>query len=106
RSQQTGWPEFEAAARLIDRLGYDTLFTDDHLYADTGAMDQPKFEAWTSIAALAPMTNRVRLGHFVLANTFRNPGLNVKSAVTVDHISNGRAILGVGAGWFKPEHDA
>lgn len=105
-AQQTDWASFEATARAVDRLGYDTLLVDDHLYADLGAMDQPKFEAWTTLAALAPVTARVRLGHFVLANTFRNPGLVVKSAITLDHISNGRAILGIGAAWFEAEHRA
>jgi alkanesulfonate monooxygenase SsuD/methylene tetrahydromethanopterin reductase-like flavin-dependent oxidoreductase (luciferase family) len=105
-TQQSDWPTFEATARLVDQLGYDTLLADDHLYADMGDPDQPKHEAWTALAALAPVTARVRLGHFVLANTFRNPGLVVKSAVTLDHISNGRAILGLGAGWFEAEHTA
>lgn len=105
-TQQSTWATFEATARFVDQLGYDTLLADDHLYADMGAIDQPKHEAWTAVAALAPITGRVRLGHYVLANTFRNPGLVVKSAVTLDHISNGRAILGIGAGWFEAEHRA
>jgi alkanesulfonate monooxygenase SsuD/methylene tetrahydromethanopterin reductase-like flavin-dependent oxidoreductase (luciferase family) len=103
-AQQTDWATFEFTARSIDQLGYDTLLADDHLYADLGAKEQPKLEAWTTIAALAPVTARVKLGHFVLANTFRNPGLVVKSAITLDHISNGRAILGIGAAWFEAEH--
>lgn len=105
-SQATDWAGFLGAGQLVDRLGYDTLYTDDHLYADTGAPDQDKLEAWTSVAALALATERVRLGHFVLANTFRNPGLVVKSAITVDHISGGRAFIGLGAGWFALEHTA
>jgi alkanesulfonate monooxygenase SsuD/methylene tetrahydromethanopterin reductase-like flavin-dependent oxidoreductase (luciferase family) len=105
-SQATPWAELLAAGQLVDRLGYDTLFTDDHLYADTGAWDQDKHEAWTTLAAWAMATERVRLGHFVLANTFRNPGLVVKSAITVDHISGGRVFLGLGAGWFALEHTA
>lgn len=104
--QRTDWATYEATARLVDRLGYSTLMADDHLYADLGDMYQPKLEAWTTVAALAPITARVRLGHFVLANTFRNPGLTAKSAITLDHISNGRAILGIGAAWFEAEHRA
>jgi alkanesulfonate monooxygenase SsuD/methylene tetrahydromethanopterin reductase-like flavin-dependent oxidoreductase (luciferase family) len=105
-SQATSWPELLAAAQRIDRLGYDSLFADDHLYADSGDPYQSKLEAWSLLAAWAVATERVRLGHYVLANTFRNPGLVVKMATTVDHISNGRVILGIGAGWFELEHHA
>jgi alkanesulfonate monooxygenase SsuD/methylene tetrahydromethanopterin reductase-like flavin-dependent oxidoreductase (luciferase family) len=95
-----------AAAREVDRLGYDSLFADDHLYADSGDPYQSKLEAWTVLAAWAQATERVRLGHYVLANTLRNPGLVVKMATTTDHIANGRVILGIGAGWFELEHTA
>ena len=105
-SQATDWAGLLEAGQLVDRMGYDTLFTDDHLYADTGAWDQDKHEAWTTLAAWAVATERVQLGHFVLANTFRHPGLVVKSAITVDHISGGRTFLGLGAGWFELEHTA
>jgi alkanesulfonate monooxygenase SsuD/methylene tetrahydromethanopterin reductase-like flavin-dependent oxidoreductase (luciferase family) len=105
-SQQTPWKPFQDAAEFVDRLGYDTLWTDDHLLADTGYWNQPKFEAWTTLAAWSTVTKRARLGHWVVANTFRNPGLVAKMAITVDHSSNGRAILGIGGGWFAREHDA
>jgi F420-dependent oxidoreductase-like protein len=105
-TQQTGWPALLDAARLVDRLGYDTLFADDHLYADAGDPYQPKLEAWTTLTAWAMATERVRLGHWVVANTFRNPGLLAKMATTVDHISGGRVILGIGAAWFELEHRA
>jgi len=104
--QATTWPPLLEAARLVDRLGYDTLWTSDHLLADTGNPDQPIFEAWTTLAAWSTATARARLGHWVVANTFRNPGLVAKMAVTLDHASNGRAILGIGGGWFSREHDA
>lgn len=105
-TQATSWQELLDAATLIEELGYDSLFADDHLYADSGDPYQSKLEAWTLLAAWAVATTRVQLGHYVLANTFRNPGLVVKMATTVDHISNGRVILGVGAGWFELEHHA
>jgi alkanesulfonate monooxygenase SsuD/methylene tetrahydromethanopterin reductase-like flavin-dependent oxidoreductase (luciferase family) len=104
--QQTPWPPFLHAARLVDRLGYDTLWTWDHLYSDTGGPRQPIFEAWTTLGAWASVTGHARLGLMTGANTFRNPGLVAKSAITLDHASNGRAILGMGGGWFRLEHEA
>jgi alkanesulfonate monooxygenase SsuD/methylene tetrahydromethanopterin reductase-like flavin-dependent oxidoreductase (luciferase family) len=104
--QQTGWQPFLDAAQLVDRLGYDTLWTWDHLYSDTGPADQPIFEAWTTLGAWATATRRARLGLMTGANTFRNPGLVAKSAITLDHASGGRAILGMGGGWFQLEHEA
>jgi alkanesulfonate monooxygenase SsuD/methylene tetrahydromethanopterin reductase-like flavin-dependent oxidoreductase (luciferase family) len=102
----TAWPPLLEAARLADRLGYDTLWISDHILADTGNPDQPIYESWTTLAALSTVTTHVQLGHWVVANTFRNPGLLAKMAITVDHASNGRAILGMGAGWFPLEHEA
>lgn len=102
--QQTPWPPFLEAARLVDRLGYDTLWTWDHLYADTGGHRQPIFEAWTTLGAWGSVTEHAHLGLMTGANTFRNPGLVAKSAITLDHATNGRAILGMGGGWFELEH--
>jgi alkanesulfonate monooxygenase SsuD/methylene tetrahydromethanopterin reductase-like flavin-dependent oxidoreductase (luciferase family) len=104
-SQATDWPEFEASAMKIDRLGYEHLWTWDHLYAIFGDPYQPIFEGYASLAAWAKVTERVRLGLLVGANTFRNPGLTAKLATTLDHISHGRAILGIGGAWFEQEHD-
>jgi alkanesulfonate monooxygenase SsuD/methylene tetrahydromethanopterin reductase-like flavin-dependent oxidoreductase (luciferase family) len=105
-SQAAEWPEFEAAARRVDELGYDSLWTWDHLYAIFGDPYQPIFEGWTALGALAKITSRLRLGLLVGANTFRNPGLVAKQAATLDHISDGRAILGIGGAWFELEHTA
>jgi alkanesulfonate monooxygenase SsuD/methylene tetrahydromethanopterin reductase-like flavin-dependent oxidoreductase (luciferase family) len=105
-SQAGTWPELLNAARRVDRLGYDTLWAWDHLYAIVGDPHQPVFDGWGLVQAWAAATERVRLGVLVAANTFRNPGLVAKSAVTLDHISGGRAILGLGAAWHAAEHEA
>lgn len=105
-SQATDWPTFADAATRADRLGYQHLWTWDHLYAIFGDPLQPIFEGYTALAALAAMTHRTRLGLMVGANTFRNPGLVVKAISTIDHISAGRAILGLGGAWFGAEHTA
>ena len=105
-SQASDWPSFLAAGTRAEELGYDHLWTWDHIYAIFGDPYQPIFEGYTALAALAQATSRIRLGLFVGANTFRNPGLAVKAATTIDHISNGRAILGIGGAWFEGEHTA
>src|SRR5207244_2352815 len=71
-----------------------------------GDWHDAKLEGWASLAALAPLTSTARLGLLVAANTFRNPGLTAKLAVTLDHLSNGRFTLGIGGGWFAREHEA
>lgn len=105
-SQASDWPAFLAAAQNADRLGYDHVWTWDHVYAIFGDPYQSIFEGYTAIAALAQATERVRLGLFVGANTLRNPGLAVKAVTTIDHISGGRAIMGLGGAWFEAEHRA
>ena len=105
-NQQTTWAEYEAAARRVDELGYDHLWAWDHLYAIFGDPYQPFFEGWTTLAAWAKVTSRARLGLLVGANTFRNPGLVARLAMTLDHVSDGRAILGIGGAWFDLEHAA
>jgi len=105
-SQAASWPEMLDAAQRVDRLGYDHLWTWDHVYAILGDPYQPIMEGWSSLAAWAVATERTRLGLLVGANTFRNPGLTAKTASTLDHISDGRAILGVGGAWFDLEHQA
>lgn len=105
-SQATSWSDNLAYAKRADDLGYEHLWTWDHLYAIFGDPYQPIFEGWTTLAAWAMATTHARLGLLVGANTFRNPGLTAKAAETLDHISGGRAILGIGGAWMEPEHTA
>ena len=105
-SQAATWEEQVDAAKRIDRLGYTHLWTWDHIYAIFGDPYQPIFEGWSALAAWAMVTQHTRLGLLVGANTFRNPGLVAKTAATLDHISGGRAILGIGGAWMELEHQA
>ena len=105
-NQATDWPSYRAAVEKIDELGYDHLWSWDHLYAIFGDPLQPIFEGWASLSAAAMATNHLRLGLLVGANTFRNPGVVAKLATTLDHISGGRAILGLGGAWMEEEHTA
>lgn len=105
-NQAATWAEFEMAARRIDRLGYDHVFTWDHLYGIVGDPYQPTFEGYAALAALAAVTRRVRLGLFVGAVTFRNPAVVAKALTTIDHVSGGRAIAALGGAWFELEHQA
>ena len=104
-SQGSDWPAFERAAQKVDELNYEHLWTWDHLHAIFGDPQQPIFEGWMTLGAWAKATSRIRLGLLVGANTFRNPGLVSKLATTLDHISDGRAILGLGGAWFDYEHE-
>jgi alkanesulfonate monooxygenase SsuD/methylene tetrahydromethanopterin reductase-like flavin-dependent oxidoreductase (luciferase family) len=105
-NQATDWPSYLDAVKRIDALGYDHIWAWDHLYAIFGDPLQPIFEGWASLTATAMATRRTRLGLLVGANTFRNPGLVAKLATTLDHISGGRAILGLGGAWMEGEHRA
>ena len=104
--QRTTWPEYRESALAAEAAGWDSVWTWDHLLAIQGPWQQPIFEGWELLTAVAAITQRVRLGLMVGANTFRNPGVTTKLAVTLDHVSNGRAILGIGGAWFEREHEA
>ncbi|HEY4632704.1 MAG TPA: LLM class flavin-dependent oxidoreductase, partial [Candidatus Limnocylindrales bacterium] len=104
--QRTDWPALREACLAVEAAGWDSLWLDDHLLSDEADWRDPKLEGWASLAAVAVLTERVRLGLLVSAITFRNPGLVAKLATTLDHLSGGRSVLGLGAGWFEREHDA
>ena len=105
-NQYTDWSALLAAGQRADRLGYDTLWTWDHLYPIVGNHEGPIFEGWLVLAGWASSTSSIRIGLMVGANTFREPALTAKMATTLDHLSNGRAMLGIGAAWFEREHQA
>ncbi len=104
--QRSDWPSLREAVETAEAAGADDLWIDDHLLSDEASSDDAKLEGWTTLAAVAAVTTRARLGLLVAANTFRNPGLTAKLATTLDQISGGRAILGIGGGWFEEEHRA
>ncbi len=105
-NQYSDWPSFLAAQQRADRLGFDSIWTWDHVYPIVGSHEGPIFEAYTAMAAVATTTERATIGLLVGANTFRNPALVAKMVTTLDHISGGRAVLGIGGAWFETEHTA
>jgi len=104
--QSTSWPEMRDSSVAAEKAGWDSIWVWDHLLAIQGPWQQPIYEGWTLLSAIASVTERVRVGLMVGANTFRNPGLTAKLATTLDHVSGGRAVLGIGAAWFEREHEA
>jgi F420-dependent oxidoreductase-like protein len=102
------FPTVIAQAKEAEAAGYDSVFLMDHFYQlpGLGTPDQPMLEAYTALGALAAATESVQLGTLVTGNTYRNPTLLAKAITTLDVISQGRAILGIGTGWFELEHDS
>lgn len=101
------WPEIADICRTAEAVGFDSIWVPDHLlyrFPD----EQPKgpWECWTILTAVAAVTSRVEIGPLVLCTSFRNPAMIAKMAATIEEISNGRLILGLGAGWHQPEYDA
>jgi F420-dependent oxidoreductase-like protein len=101
------FPTVIAQAREAESAGFDSVFVMDHFYQlpMLGSPDQPMLEAYTALGALATATERVQLGTLVTGNTYRNPTLLAKVITTLDVVSAGRAVLGIGTGWFELEHD-
>ena len=99
------WEQWQALATSAEANGFDALFRSDHYLSIVG-QGQGALDAWSTLAGLAAVTSRIRLGTLVSPATFRHPSVLAKSAVTVDHISGGRVELGMGAGWFEAEHRA
>lgn len=98
------WDELRVRVVACDRLGIGSVWFMDHLYPPT-LPEVPSFEAWTTAAAMAAITERVRIGHLVLCNGFRHPGLLAKMAITLDHASGGRLELGLGSGSYPAEFE-
>jgi F420-dependent oxidoreductase-like protein len=96
------WEQARGVAVEVDRLGFDSVWVCDHLYG-VPFPTLPIFEAWTELAAVAAVTERVELGTLVSPPFFRNPAVWAKQIATVDHVSNGRTIVGLGSGWFDAE---
>ncbi|HYL41237.1 MAG TPA: LLM class flavin-dependent oxidoreductase [Candidatus Binatus sp.] len=105
-SQATEWPGLRDAALRAEAAGWESVWVWDHLMSIIGRDDQPILEGWTALAGIAALTSQLRVGLMVGANTFRNPGLTAKLATTLDHVSGGRAVLGLGGAWFEREHEA
>ena len=105
-NQYTPWSDLREAGIRADRLGFDSIWTWDHLYPIVGSHEGPILEGWLTLAAWAERTEHAQIGLMVGANTFRNPAFVAKMATTLDHISGGRAILGIGGAWFETEHRA
>jgi F420-dependent oxidoreductase-like protein len=101
---QLEWPELLRRARLAEDAGFDGVWVFDHFRALYGDPTGPCLEGWTLLAALAASTERVRLGTLVTGMTYRHPSILAAEAVTVDHLSNGRLELAVGAAWHQGEH--
>jgi probable F420-dependent oxidoreductase len=101
------WPEYAAMARAAEDVGFDSIWLGDHLlYRDDGRPERGPWEAWTLLAGLAAITERVRLGPLVACASFHPPGLIAKMAATIDEVSGGRFVLGLGAGWNEVEYRA
>jgi len=101
------WPELRAMAETAERIGLDSVWVGDHLlYRGPDGKARGPWEAWTTLAALAAVTERVALGPLVAATSFHNPAMIAKKAATLDEVSGGRLILGLGAGWNQTEYDA
>jgi probable F420-dependent oxidoreductase len=105
--RDVGWPEYVSMARAAETAGFDSIWVGDHLlYRDEGGTERGPWEAWSLLSALAAVTERVHIGPLVSCLAFRPPGVLAKTAATVDEISGGRLVLGVGAGWNETEFRA
>jgi alkanesulfonate monooxygenase SsuD/methylene tetrahydromethanopterin reductase-like flavin-dependent oxidoreductase (luciferase family) len=100
------YPEIRAVAHAVEASDLDSVWVFDHLLFRSDGKTTGIHEAWTVLAAIAEATDRVELGTVVMCTAFRNPALLAKMAATLDHVSDGRLILGIGCGWHDPEYEA
>src|SRR5213083_2058635 len=104
--QNTTWAAWRDAAKFVDEVGLETVWAWDHFYALAGKEEAQNFESTTLLAAIAPLTKRVKIGALVQGVTYRHPAVIANMAATHDHVSEGRAICGIGAAWNQTEHKA
>jgi alkanesulfonate monooxygenase SsuD/methylene tetrahydromethanopterin reductase-like flavin-dependent oxidoreductase (luciferase family) len=105
--REVRWPELRRMIEMAEGIGLDSIWVGDHLlYRDDGRPPRGPWEAWSTLAAIAATTTRVELGPLVASTSFHNPAMLAKKAATVDEISQGRLILGLGAGWNRAEYEA